>query len=197
MSIGRSKLINCVVATQSPTVEGGAGSMMKANVPLRLIGAVSAGQSYTATRRKNAGADMLPGNGAFLFIKGLELYRFQSYFMDSQDERHAVAMVGQKWDAPVQAPTELLPEVAPPCTTHAPVLAPPVAPIECQFPLSEKRALTDQEAAAVRRLAADGMSKNWLCTHVYGAKSARYMEWINAALGGDDDGKVIKLRRSA
>ena len=197
MSIGRSKLINCVVATQSPTEEGGAGSMMKANVPLRLIGAVSAGQSYTATRRKNAGADMLPGNGAFLFIKGLELYRFQSYFMDSQDERHAVAMVGQKWDAPVQAPTELLPEVAPPCTTHAPVLAPPVAPIECQFPLSEKRALTDQEAAAVRRLAADGMSKNWLCTHVYGAKSARYMEWINAALGGDDDGKVIKLRRSA
>lgn len=197
MSIGRSKLINCVVCTQQPTEEGGMGSMMKANVPLRLIGAVSAGQSYTATRRKNAGADMLPGNGAFLFIKGLELYRFQSYFMDSLDERHAVAMVAQKWDAPVQPPTELLPEVAPPCTTHAPVLAPPVAPIGCQFPLSEKRALTDQEAAAMRRLAAGGMSKNGLCTHVYGAKSARYMEWINAALGGDDDGKVIKLRRSA
>lgn len=199
MSIGRSKLVNCVVCTQQPTEEGGMGSMMKANVPLRLIGAVSAGQSYTATRRKNAGADMLPGNGAFLFIKGLELYRFQSYFMDSLDERHAVAMVGQKWNAPlapVQAPTELLPEVAPPCTTHAPVLAPPVAPIECQFPLSEKRSLTDQEAAAVRRLAADGMSKNWLCTHVYGTKSTRYMEWINAALGGDDD-KIIKLRRLA
>jgi S-DNA-T family DNA segregation ATPase FtsK/SpoIIIE len=60
MSIGRSKLVNCVVCTQQPTEEGGMGSMMKANVPLRLVGAVSAGQSYTATRRKNAGADMLP-----------------------------------------------------------------------------------------------------------------------------------------
>ena len=200
MSIGRSKFVNAVVCTQQPTEEGGMGSMMKANVPLRLIGAVSAGQSYTATRRKNAGADMLPGNGAFLFIKGLELYRFQSFFMDSLDERHAVAMVGQRWDAaplaPVQASTELLPEVAPPCTTIAPVYAPPVAPIECQFPLTEKRPLTDKEAAAVRRLAADGMSKDGLCVHVFGAKSTRYMEWINEALAGADDNKIIRLRRT-
>lgn len=198
MSIGRSKLVNAIVCTQQPTEEGGMGSMMKANVPLRLIGAVSAGQSYTATRRKNAGADMLPGNGAFLFIKGLELYRFQSYFMDSLDERHAVAMIGQKWGTvlePVTEPTEILQVYNQPVTTSEPVTESLVTSSITTFPLQEKRPLTEHEAAAVRRLAADGMSKNGLCNHVYGGKNGQYVTWINDAL--KDDGKVIKLRRAS
>ncbi len=98
MSIGRSKLINAVVCTQQPTEEGGMGSMMKANVPLRLIGPVSAGQSYTATRRKNAGADMLPTKqGAFLFIHGQDMYRFNTFLLTDGDERRASAIIGDRW----------------------------------------------------------------------------------------------------
>lgn len=203
MSIGRGKLVNCVVCTQQPTEEGGMGSMMKANVPLRLIGAVSAGQSYTATRRKNAGADMLPGNGAFLFIKGLELYRFQSFYMDGVDERHAVAMVGQRWEAEPLEPVHertLKSLVYEPLEPHRePVHEPPLNRHELHreplFPLLDKRPLTTKEAAEVRRMAADGVSKSEVCRLVYGAKSGRYMEWINAAL--QDDGKIIKMRKQA
>ena len=77
----------------------------------------------------------------------------------------------------------------------APVQNPQFAP---PFPLSEKRPLTGQEAAAVQQLAAGGMSKNALCIHVFGSKSTRYMDWLNTALesSGQDDGKVIKLRRA-
>lgn len=200
MSIGRSKEINCVVCTQQPTEEGGMGSMMKANVPLRLIGAVSAGQSYTATRKKNAQADMLPGNGAFLFIKGLEIYRFQSYFMDSQDESHAVAIIAKKWETvlePVLERTALSLVVEPSRTATEPVLEPfsdgTQNRPEPLFPLSEKRPLADREANEVRRLAANGASKSELCRVVYGSKNGQYMEWINEALNGDS--KVIRLRK--
>jgi len=108
MGIGRSKKINVVACTQQPTEEGGMGAMMKANVPMRLVGAVSAGQSYTATRRKNAQADMLPPkSGAFLFIAGLDMYRFHTYLMDDDDERRAVALIQQRWGntVPVVAPS--------------------------------------------------------------------------------------------
>lgn len=111
MGIGRSKLINVVACTQQPTEEGGMGAMMKANVPMRLVGAVSAGQSYTATRRRNAQADMLPPKcGAFLFIAGLDMYRFHTFLMDDDAERRAVALVCEKWgqgsldDQSVKAP---------------------------------------------------------------------------------------------
>ena len=50
----------------------------------------------------------------------------------------------------------------------------------------------------MQQLAAGGMSKNALCIHVFGSKSTRYMDWLNTALesSGQDDGKVIKLRRA-
>lgn len=211
MSIGRSKLVNCLVCTQQPTEEGGMGSMMKANVPLRLIGAVSAGQSYTATRRRNAQADMLPGNGAFLFLKGMEMYRFQSYFMDGRDEAHAVAMVRQRWGnkkrephEPVQQQTQVLPVYEPlepqREPVHEPVLNRSEPQFEPLFPLFDKRPLNDREAVQAWHMS-DNLSKSELCRQIYGAKSGRYMEWLNdglnrgeqlAANGGD---KIIKLRK--
>jgi energy-coupling factor transporter ATP-binding protein EcfA2 len=214
MSIGRSKLVNAVVCTQQPTEEGGMGSMMKANVPLRLIGAVSAGQSYTATRRKGAGADMLPGNGSFLFIKGLDLYRFQSYFMSGLDEQNAIAMVQQRWGIAQREPVT-------PLVTAASVTgyatgygashtsdngAGAVTSDGNQFPIREGRPLTPQEAATVRAMAASGdydwrgeLSINRLCEAVYGSKGRERPEWIKAALNDSprrDDGKVIKLRKA-
>lgn len=198
MSIGRSKMINVIAATQSPTEDGGMGSMMKANIPLRLIGAVSAGQSYTATRRKNAQADMLPGKGAFLYIAGPDLYRFQTFMMDGEDVGRAVGAICQRWRArkvaPVQTAAEVFPEVEIPAPPVAPVLhhlapvyAPPVAP---PFPIAEKRPLTLAECEMVKSMVIDGMSKNAVCIHVYGVKSSRYMFWINEALGNGENTNV-------
>ncbi len=80
-SIGRSKAINLIGATQSPTKAGGLGSLLKANFPVRLVGMVAPGQSYVATGRPQTHADLLPGKGAFLRCEGPDLYRFQSYFI--------------------------------------------------------------------------------------------------------------------
>jgi len=194
MSVGRSKSINVIAATQSPTEDGGMGSMMKANIPLRLIGAVSAGQSYTATRRKNAQADMLPGKGAFLYIAGAELYRFQTFMLDSGDVARAVREIRSRWRLAPVAPVQRRPEISPEVAQLAPPLAPvlhhpaPVqaAPVAPPFPLDEKRPLTMAEAALVQALAEGGESLNAICHYVYGAKSSRYMRWINEAIGGKD-----------
>jgi S-DNA-T family DNA segregation ATPase FtsK/SpoIIIE len=48
-SIGRSKRLNLIAATQSVTKDGGIGSMMKANFSCRLIGKVPPGMSSIAT----------------------------------------------------------------------------------------------------------------------------------------------------
>lgn len=195
MSVGRSKLINVIAATQSPTEDGGMGSMMKANIPLRLIGAVSAGQSYTATRRKNAQADMLPGKGAFLYIAGPDLYRFQTFMMDGDDVQRAVGAIRERWrnqaSVTVTEPTESLQVCNHPVTgyitTHNRSVigyAPATERIKCQFPLTERRPLTPIEAAEVRRLADSGMSKSALCRHVFGGKNGQYITWINEALEG-------------
>ena len=213
-SIGRSKSINLIGATQHPTEKGGLGSLLKANFPLRLAGMVSPGLSYAATGRPQTHADLLPGKGAFLRLQGPQVYRFQSYYVDEKGKGQVSDMARQierQWKfatlAPVQKKNDsslVVEKFAPPV---APVHAPPlhhlapmqdvtVAPL---FPLSDKRPLSRIEADECRRLTSDGMSKNALCVHVYGAKSTRYMEWINTALaddGAQDDGKIIKLRKT-
>lgn len=210
-SIGRSKDINLIGATQHPTEKGGLGSLLKANFPIRLAGMVSPGLSHVATGRPRTHADLLPGKGAFLRCEGPHVYRFQSYFVDEKNRGDVSTMarqIGRMWKAAPLAPVQdevsssqvyapLAPPVAPvyapplhhPLPTQTTLLAPP-------FPLSDKRPLTAAEGAAVRQLAAEGMSKNALCLHVYGAKSTRYMEWINAALAGEDDSKIIRLPRT-
>jgi FtsK/SpoIIIE family len=202
MGIGRSKLINVVACTQQPTEEGGMGAMMKANVPLRLVGAVSNGQSYTATRRKNAQADMLPPKcGAFLYIAGLDMYRFHTFLMDDDAERRAVALICDKWGVTVLEPVLRKMEnslvVEPLRTTVEPVLAGSRTTVEPLFPLTEKRPLTDREASEARRLAASGTSKSELCRIVYGSKNGQYLEWVTTALVAQNDSKIIQLRKRA
>lgn len=202
-SIGRGKLIDLVGATQHPTEKGGLGSLLKANFPIRLAGMVAPGQSYIATGRPQTHADLLPGKGAFLRCQGPDAYRFQSYFIDANDvDNMARYITRDVWGghvaplAPAQSKAAtplvyapLAPPLAPAqndvCTTHAPL-----------FPLEDKRALNAAEGAEVRRLAAEGASKNALQCLVYGSRSPRYKAWIDAALG-EDDGKVIKLRRAS
>jgi hypothetical protein len=218
MSIGRSKLINVIVATQSPTEDGGMGGLMKANLPLRLIGKVSDGQSYTATRRKNAGADLLPGKGSFLKIAGPDLYRFQSFKMDDDDVKRAILLINREWRGtkfePVQTQDRLSLVYEPPVNrfepVHEPVLnrfepvrepllnrfEPVVNRLEPLFPLQEKRPLTDPEARLAWRMS-DELSKSELCRQIYGAKSGRYLDWLNDALERgrrlSDSEKIIRL----
>lgn len=197
MSIGRSKLVNCLVCTQQPTEEGGMGSMMKANVPLRLIGAVSAGQSYTATRRKGAGADMLPGNGAFLFIKGMELFRFQSYFMDGLDERHAVTMVRQRWGSTGSTTTRT--DSASTRVVEAVVEQKVERSVELARP-EPVRDEIDEIADQIRELVAEKASKNAMCKAVFGRNYAgSYAGKIDAAIErvkATDSSKIIRLRKA-
>ena len=93
-SIGRSKLINLVAATQSPTEQGGMGAMMRSNFTLRLVGQVAPGESYSATRRKKLYADLLPGKGSFLRIEGAEVRRFQSFLITDGDIGRAGQALG-------------------------------------------------------------------------------------------------------
>lgn len=212
-SIGRSKAINLLGATQSVTEKGGLGALLKANFPIRLVGQVAPGQSYTATNRPQAHADLLPGKGAFLRCQGANVYRFQSYFIDASDVTLMAKYISKDvWGgksaplAPVQAKTPDLLVCAPSAPPPAPVHAPPLhhlAPVQNEqlaplFPLPEMRQLTAREAAAVREMAGDGMSKNGICNLVYGSKSTRYMAWINEALAeqsAQDGNKIIQLRR--
>ena len=202
-SIGRSKWINMIGATQSVTEKGGLGALLKANFAVRLVGQVAPGMSYVATGRPQTHADLLPGKGAFLRCEGPNVARFQSYYIDANDVNLMARYIARDvWGAhaaplaPVQskvAPSLVCAPLAPPlapvqndvCTTHAPL-----------FPLSDKRSLDAAEAVEVRRLAAEGSSKNALQCLVYGSRSPRYKGWIDAALG-EDDNKIIQMRRAS
>lgn len=99
-SIGRSKDINLIGATQHPTEKGGLGSLLKANFPIRLAGMVSPGLSHVATGRPRTHADLLPGKGAFLRCEGPHVYRFQGYFIDEKGKGQVTTMarqIGRMW----------------------------------------------------------------------------------------------------
>ena len=92
-SIGRSKRLNLIAATQSVTKDGGIGSMMKANFSCRLIGKVAPGLSSVATGMAKMQAHLLPGYGSFLRIEGDKNHRFQSYYIDQSDVKLMVSHV--------------------------------------------------------------------------------------------------------
>jgi len=92
-SIGRSKRLNLIAATQSVTKDGGIGSMMKANFSCRLIGKVAPGLSSVATGMAKMQAHLLPGYGSFLRIEGDKNHRFQSYYIEQSDVKLMVSHV--------------------------------------------------------------------------------------------------------
>lgn len=82
-SVGRSLRINVVAATQHPTAKV-LGTLAKVNFTTRLIGRVADAQtSANATGRPGAGAEQLPGRGAFLRVEGADTTRLQAYYLDS------------------------------------------------------------------------------------------------------------------
>lgn len=220
-SIGRSKAINLIGATQHPTDKGGLGALLKANFPIRLVGMVAPGQSYVATGRPQTHADLLPGKGAFLRCEGPNVYRFQSFFIDEKDGGEVsgmasyiakdiwnVASYGSKKQlAMTSYQPDMVPAIASyswlPASYHtSDSVSVPVASYE-MFPLSEGRALTDKEAAAVRDLADRGefnyrgsFSMNRAMLYVYGSRNPERAAWIDEALNASGDKKIIKLRKA-
>ena len=245
-SIGRSKAINLIGATQQPTEAGGLGSLLKANFPVRLVGMVAPGQSHIATGRPATHADLLPGKGAFLRCEGPNVYRFQSFYIDGGEVEgmakfiakdvwgrvressparrgrvEAVPVVNGKIVAkrPASAPDmasysgSYAPDMQPAIASYSQLSgsyhtskegAGSVASYEQLFPVNEGRALTAKEAAAVRALADAGefnyrgkFSMNRAMLHIYGSRNPERAAWIDEALEGSDDSKIISLKRKA
>lgn len=206
MSIGRSKGLHVVGATQYPTEAGGIGKLMRGNIPLRLVGAVSAGQSYISTKRRDAQADMLPGKGSFLFIKGPTLYRFQSFDLGETLQEQVLSLIQQRWGK-ARYSADMAADI-PPDMGH--IRAPyqekklflPAVSDTVKFPIGSGRPLTDAEAVEARRLAKSGgfhsrgeFSPTQLCIHVFGSRDPKRMQFLRQALG--EDGTVIQLRKGS
>jgi DNA segregation ATPase FtsK/SpoIIIE, S-DNA-T family len=213
---GRSANINMLVATQHPTSAALGGSTIKNNFTNRVIGLVAdANAASNAAGRPGTHAELLPGKGAFLWVSGPNVTRFQSYLLTDIDVESIITRIGRKWRnenhrtvlEPVLRKNHSVLVVEPHRTATEPVLEPlqdRSKPVEIEiaeplFPLSEKRPLSRIEADDCRRLNSDGFSKSELCRLIYGSKNGQYMEWINAALaagGAQNDGKIIKLKRT-
>ena len=112
LAIGRSKAINVIAATQKP-LGAVVGSVAKANFTTRLVGRVmSPDDARVAAGVSGTGAECLPGRGSFLRVEGMELRRFQSYWLPDLDA-HMPAII-DRWtqQLPIRrewivAPTEV------------------------------------------------------------------------------------------
>jgi S-DNA-T family DNA segregation ATPase FtsK/SpoIIIE len=90
---GREAGIHLVACTQKPTAAliGGA---MKANFPVRLVGAVaSRDEARYATGINESGAEKLEGKGDFLLVTKGDMVRFQAAWLAAEDlERVGTAL---------------------------------------------------------------------------------------------------------
>lgn len=82
---GRQAGIHIIACTQRPTA-GLIGGSMKANFPVRLVGAVAGrDEARYATGITDSGAEKLEGRGDFLLVAKGELQRFQAAWLPAQD----------------------------------------------------------------------------------------------------------------
>ena len=87
---GREAGIHVIVATQRPASTV-VGSLVKANLPVRLVGAVGTPEdAKVATGIAGSGAERLRGRGDFLLIARGERLRFQAAYISEADIRQAI-----------------------------------------------------------------------------------------------------------
>ncbi len=99
---GREAGVHVIVATQRPaaTIVGG---LVKANLPVRLVGAVASPEdAKVATGIARSGAERLAGRGDFLLVARGEVVRFQAAFASRQAIR--VIVEGLRTRAAVKKP---------------------------------------------------------------------------------------------
>lgn len=189
-SIGRSKRINLIAATQSVTKEGGVGSMMKANFTCRLIGKVAPGLSAIATGLPNMYAHLLPGKGSFLRIEGSNNHRFQSYYVDHDDVALMTNYVSQQYK--LQDSKAVLSGVNTGVIDENQwfyTSSKEKQPNTGVFPIGNCRELTATEIAEVHRLSTlpefqfqGKPSLNKLVLYVFGSKNAETLAELKSVL---------------
>ena len=130
--VGRQAGIHLIACTQKPT-SGAIGSLLKGNLPLRLVGRVMSGEeARTATGIAGSGAEKLGGSGDFIAVSTGRVIRFQAALPCMEqglDIRpfSVEAMPVAQWK--VSKPVEVEPviESTPMAALPAPVA--PVAPV--------------------------------------------------------------------
>lgn len=213
---GRSAGINLLVATQHPTAAALGDSTIKNNFLTRCVGKVAgAAAAANATDRPGTHAELLPGKGAFLFVRDEDPVRYQTYLMGEVDIESAITRIGRKWRSVGGYGVATGVATAPAIAGYGVATAPATtsrSPVSAEggyrdygdlFPIREGRPLTRREAAAVRELAAGGafdtqgaFSMRQAMTHVYGSRNTERSNWIREALAGGPDEKIISLRRT-
>jgi len=123
---GREAGIHLVACTQKPTAAliGGA---MKANFPVRLVGAVaSRDEARYATGINDSGAEKLEGKGDFLLIAKGDRVRFQAAWLGAEDlERVSSALRGGHNGRSAWPPAPPAPQQQGTAVTPGPVAAAP------------------------------------------------------------------------
>lgn len=194
-SIGRSKRLNLIAATQSVTKDGGIGSMMKANFSCRLIGKVAPGLSSVATGMAKMQAHLLPGYGSFLRIEGDKNHRFQSYYIDQPDVKLMVNHVSKQYKLRDMEPnmksdiSSYQPDIGLICTST--IETPDISYQPDIFPIGNFRELNAKEIAEVKRLASlpeyqyqQRPSIAKLTQKVYGSRDPLRSEKIKEVING-------------
>ena len=191
LSMGRSKFLNILAATQTPT-QRLIGA--KQNYALRMCGAVVDAQTAAlATGRRGSGAEALPRPGQFLAV-GATTERVTTYHWPAPAVGAMVKAICSRWG-------ELPPEAARREEEAQPWDAEDAqqdvqsfgaeddsAAQLCstvKWPISE-RALNDAEVAEVRRLKECGWTQNAITILVYGAKNKARNRMVKIALEGED-----------
>ncbi len=102
---GAGANIHLILATQHPTSKAlgkDDGSLVKANLTLRLVGSVvDANAAQLATGRAGSGAHLLPvRSGAFLWVEGQRMTRIQTHLQDLSETRRLAAQIRRRWGGP-------------------------------------------------------------------------------------------------
>lgn len=152
VSLGRSLGVHVLAATQHPKASE-IGSIVKANFAVRLVGqVVGARHAEAAADRPGTGAELLPGNGAFLRIDGAQITRVQAYWLDDAATAGLVRMVGDMYGTRRATPALL------------PVVEGQSAVVEGQRGAVEAgEDEIDRIAEVIRRLWEEGASKSAMC----------------------------------
>jgi len=103
---GREAGVHLVSCTQKPTA-GLIGGAMKANYPVRLVGAVAGkDEARYATGLSDSGAEKLAGAGDFLLVIKGEAIRFQAAWLSAADLRTSVERLETEQAIPAFAPPD-------------------------------------------------------------------------------------------
>jgi S-DNA-T family DNA segregation ATPase FtsK/SpoIIIE len=189
LALGRSKRVNVIAATQHPTKQL-VGD--KSNYPLRLVGRVGDAQaSALCCGRPGAGAEQLPGKGAFLSVNS-DIERFQVAEYTEETAAGVVGVLRNRWPKTGGTGSEpVLEQISPapaaenavlaPRTGSEPVLEPPAEPVNPIWPIRPKRPPTAIEATAMRNMAST-MSLTKLTKLCYGYKNDETLALVKEAL---------------